>query len=180
MLSLSIVYLHSIRKESRRHYSLSGFTLRSISVSALCQRCERILAQDDFTWSSLHLHPYPLSFTPSLSLIHCIPFTIFHSLHLHPSFSVCQSHSHPAVSLSFSFHPTLSVSDSFITFNSISLLSLSLSPLYYQSVSNASFYYTCVFCQHCFDSHTQLQTSRPGSCPVCVQCLACWHLDGTC
>ncbi len=125
---------------NRRHYSLAGFTLRSISVSALCQRCEGILAQDDFTWSSLHLHPYPLSLSLSpslihsmslsLSLIHCIPLTVFHSLHLLLSTAVRQS---PSVCLFVFFLPShslllihSSVSYS-VTFNSFPLLSLSLS-----------------------------------------------------
>lgn len=36
----------------RRYYSLAAFTLRLISVSALCQGREKFLAQDDFMWSS--------------------------------------------------------------------------------------------------------------------------------
>lgn len=104
-MSLSIVsILHAItkkqnRKKTRRHYSLAGFLLRSISVSALCQRCERVLAQDDFTWSSLHLHPYPLSFTPSLShSLHSSQPSFIHSISFSP-FPVRQSPSPFAFSL---------------------------------------------------------------------------------
>lgn len=182
MLSLSIVYLHSIRKKNRRHYSLSGFTLRSISVSALCQRCERILAQDDFTWSSLHLHPYPLSFTPSLSLSFTASLSpsFIHSISIPRFLSVRAT----AIRLPLCLFPSIPLSPCLILLSLWipfpSSLHYSLSPLYYRSVSNASFYCTCAFCQHCLDSHTRLQTSRPGSCPVCVQCLACWHLDATC
>lgn len=105
--------VHSIRKKNRRHYSLAGFSLRSISVLALCQHCERILAQDDFMWSSSHLHPsilsLSLSFNPSVSHSlhpsHCLSFT--------PSpLDFCPSGAHTSVSQTVHF--SLSPSDSFI------------------------------------------------------------------
>lgn len=41
--------------------------LHSISVSLLCQSCERFLAQDGLMWSSFHLHPTTLCLIQSLS-----------------------------------------------------------------------------------------------------------------
>ncbi len=112
------------KNNNRRHYSLAGFTLRSISVSALCQRCERILAQEDFTWSSLHLHPYP--FSNSLHLSPSLPFTaslLCLSFTPSPSLDFC-----PSEPIRMSVCPSLSPS---VRFNHLSffiyLLSLSLS-----------------------------------------------------
>lgn len=106
------------KKKNRRHYSLAGFSRRSISVSVPCQRCERVLAQDDFTWSSLHLHPYPLSFTPSLSHSlhpsHCLSFT--------PSPSLRSLSVRARVPLTLPFH----LSHSSVSYSVISCLNYSL------------------------------------------------------
>lgn len=123
----------------RRHYSLAGFMLPSISVSAQCQHREKkfwhkmILCSPANT--STLIHSLIHSITPSHSLhpSRHLPFTPSPSLSFCPSDSFC-------LSLSFSFHPTLS--HSFIclvsvTLNSITRLSWSLTVSTIVSISHA-------------------------------------------
>lgn len=57
-----------------------------MSVSLLCQNCERFLAQDGLMWSSFHLHPSTLCLIQSLShsLLpsHRLPFIPSPSIHV--------------------------------------------------------------------------------------------------
>lgn len=94
----------------RRHYSLAGFVLPSISVSAQCQHREKkfwhkMILRGPANTSTL-IHSLIHSITPSHSLqpSHHLSFTLSPSLNFFPSDFFCLS-----LSLSFSFHPTRSV-----------------------------------------------------------------------